>query len=96
MPALSFVGASCTGHACFFPRPNMGPGAFTVLVNGLRPALAGDFFTFHICDKSGHPGTLAGGSKTVLINGRPAGRVGDRVSCGSVVAQGSGNVIVGG
>lgn len=96
MPALSFVGASCTGHACFFPRPNSGPGSTTVRVNGLSCALTGDLFPVHVCDKSAHPGALAGGSKKVIINGRPAGRVGDRVSCGSVVAMGSGNVIVGG
>ncbi len=43
-----------------------------------------------------HAGTLASGSGTVFINGKQAGRVGDPVDCGSAVASGSPNVLIGG
>jgi uncharacterized Zn-binding protein involved in type VI secretion len=37
----------------------------------------------------------AAGSSTVFVNGKAAGRIGDRVSCGSVSAQGSPSVFIG-
>ena len=43
-----------------------------------------------------HSGNLASGSSTVYVNGLQCGRIGDPVDCGSVVAQGSGNVFAGG
>jgi uncharacterized Zn-binding protein involved in type VI secretion len=39
---------------------------------------------------------LAKGSTTVFVNGRPAGRIGDLVACGSFVMTGSTNVFTGG
>ena len=51
----------------------------------------------HSCPVHGpHTGTIASGSGSVFINGKSAGRIGDNVSCGGAVAQGSPNVIVGG
>lgn len=49
---------------------------------------------------SGHdscaPRPLIEGSPNCYINGLNAGRGGDPVSCGSVVAEGSDNVFIGG
>ena len=42
------------------------------------------------------PVPLVSGSPDVFINGRAAGRVGDSVSCGGSVAEGSPNVFIGG
>ncbi|ENP7033963.1 PAAR domain-containing protein [Campylobacter coli] len=42
-----------------------------------------------------HGGSIATGSGTVMINSKPACRIGDAISCGQAVAQGSGNVICG-
>ena len=39
-----------------------------------------------------HSGSISGGSSTVFVNGKPIARVGDSVSCGGTVAQGSPNV----
>nr|DAL27908.1 MAG TPA_asm: Baseplate wedge protein [Caudoviricetes sp.] len=39
---------------------------------------------------------IASGSASVFINGKAAGRVGDPVSCGGTVAEGSSNVFIGG
>jgi len=36
------------------------------------------------------------GSSSVYINGKAAGRIGDPVSCGGTVAEGSSNVFIGG
>ena len=39
---------------------------------------------------------VAKGSSKVIINGRPAARLGDRDSCGGVIMTGSSNVLIGG
>ena len=57
----------------------------------------GDPYAPHGCDvHPAHSGNIAGGSSTVYINGRQAGRIGDPVSCGGSVAVGSSNVFIGG
>jgi uncharacterized Zn-binding protein involved in type VI secretion len=56
----------------------------------------GDWYMVHCCKYACHPGNLAMGSKSVFANGKPIGRIGDRVNCGSVAAQGSMNVFAGG
>ncbi|WP_235856104.1 PAAR domain-containing protein [Mesobaculum littorinae] len=38
---------------------------------------------------------MSGGSATVFVNGKPAGRVGDAISCGGSAATGSGDVGIG-
>ena len=42
-----------------------------------------------------HGRSIAEGSSSVLINGKPAARVSDAISCGGKVALGSGNVLIG-
>ena len=39
---------------------------------------------------------MIGYAYTVFINGKQAGRIGDPVSCGGEVAEGSGDVFIGG
>ena len=57
----------------------------------------GDMYMSHGCSNCPpHPGSLAGGSSSVVINGSPAGRVGDSISCGGSVAMGSADVFIGG
>lgn len=41
------------------------------------------------------PTALVSASPNVYINGRAAGRIGDPVSCGGTVAEGSINVFIG-
>jgi uncharacterized Zn-binding protein involved in type VI secretion len=38
---------------------------------------------------------MYGGSGKVFVNGKPLARIGDDVNCGSVAAQGSGDVFSG-
>lgn len=97
MPALSFLEVSCTGHGGYPPRANTGPSATNVYVNGIKVHIVGDVYPTHCTSPPDcHDGTLASGSSTVFVNGQPAGRIGDNVSCGSIVSQGSPNVFVGG
>lgn len=50
-----------------------------------------------ICEPHGSwpPSPIAMGSSTVFIEGKAAARVGDNVSCGSKILNGSSTVIIG-
>ena len=96
MPAAARLGDSCTGHGLWPPRASVG-GSPDVNINDRSAHRQGDPWASHcnpvpIC----HGSALAGGSSSVYINGKPAGRIGDGVACGSAVASGSGNVFIGG
>lgn len=93
--AVVRLGDYCTGHGCFPPRPNISASP-NVLVNGRGWHRLGDGWASHCCPGFGcHGGQAASGSSTVFINGRPACRVGDAVSCGSRMRDGSDNVFCG-
>lgn len=95
MPAIARIGDNCTGHGCYPPRICLA-GSGNVFINGLPGHRQGDAWATHGCgDCTPHPGTLAGCSSTVSVNGKGLGRVGDAISCGSTVAAGSGNVFAG-
>ena len=56
-----------------------------------------DTYASHSCKiHSSHVGHVSNGSTTVFINGRPAARIGDSISCGGSVAEGSPDVFIGG
>ncbi len=98
MPGAARLADMCTGHSsCWPPRPNA-EGSSNVIING-RPAHAqGHAWQVH-CKTCGrkkcHGGALAAGSPTVFTNGRQQGRINDPVNCGSKVATGSSDVMVG-
>lgn len=83
-----------SGHQCFSPTPCT-MASSNVKVNGKGAMRLGDQFQKHGCPKP-HQVVLMTGSSTVLVNGRPFGRVGDMTACTATVITGSGNVIVGG
>lgn len=95
MPAVTRLGDLCSGHGCWPPRPSI-TASPNVLVNGRGAVRLGDGYAVHCCKAACHPGNLAMGSSTVFVNGLNLGRIGDPVTCGSVVAQGSENVFAGG
>jgi uncharacterized Zn-binding protein involved in type VI secretion len=75
----------------------IGPGAPTVLIAGMPAAVATDQ---HVCPipPPGHVPTVSPfpmGSTTVLVEGKPALRVGDVCLCGASAAVGAPTVIVG-
>ena len=99
MPPAARLGDSCTGHDCWPPRGNI-QGSPNVFVNNLPWHRQGDGWPTHCCTHPDcphgcHASSLASGSPTVFVNGLEAGRIGDPVACGGVVAQGSPNVFAG-
>jgi len=95
MPAVSFLGAICSGHGCYPPRVN-DQASSNVFVNGIPVHRQGDHWVTHCCGDSCHDSALAAGSSSVYVNGMQCARIGDPVACGSAVAQGSENVFCGG
>lgn len=94
MPAVCRLGDLCTGHGCWPPRPN-DQASPNVFVNGIAVHRETDSWAAHCCVGC-HTSVLQTGSSTVFCNGLPVARIGDPVACGSLVAQGSPNVFVGG
>lgn len=75
-----------------------GPGATTVLIEGLPAALAQA--SFHTCGFPGlpphPPNPIVKGSATVRIAGMPAARMGDPCGCGAVIVRGAARTMIGG
>lgn len=96
MPNATRLGDMDTGHDACAPTALISASS-NVIINGKGAGRVGDSYAAHGCVVHPlHSGTIASGSTTVFINGKPAGRIGDSVSCGGSVAEGSGDVIVGG
>ncbi len=97
MPQAARLNDSCTGHGCWPPRNNIA-ASDNVMINGRGAHRVGDGWAVHCCPAipECHDSVLASGSRSVMVNGRAAGRVGDTVACGSTVASGSDNVMIGG
>ena len=95
MPGACRQGDVCTGHGCFPSRPNSSWSA-NLFINGLLSHRQGDSWQVHCCLVVCHGGVLASGSSNTFVNGKQQGRIGDPVSCGSSVATGSSNTIIGG
>ena len=71
--------------------PITGPGVPSVLIGKMPASVVGDVAT---C--VGPPDTIAKGSATVMIGGRPAARMGDTTAHGGVITLGCPNVLIGG
>lgn len=97
MPAVTRLGDACTGHGCWPPRPSTDASP-DVFINDIAAHRQGDTWAAHTCPSipETHASVLANGSATVFVNGKPLGRIGDPVACGSSVAAGSPNVFAGG
>jgi len=94
VPAVTLKGHQCTGHNCYEPRVN-DEGSSNVKVNNIEVHRQGDHWVTHCCGSSCHDGVCAIGSSTVYINNKPVARIGDPITCGSVIAQGSPDVFIG-
>lgn len=80
-----------TGVVPHVGGPIVGPGIPTVLIANLPAAVVGDLVT---C--VGPPDTIAKGSATVLIGGKPSARLGDNTAHGGVIVAGAPTVMIGG
>lgn len=94
MPAICRLGDECTGHGCWPPRVNDEASTDT-FVNGLGVHRVTDHWVTHCCGPACHDSEAEQGSATVFVNGLAVMRVGDKIACGSAVAQGSPNVFIG-
>ncbi|NKX74564.1 PAAR domain-containing protein [Tritonibacter mobilis] len=98
MPKATRLGDIGSGHGCHFP-PTPSTGASPdVYVNGIAVVRQGDAYADHgcgVCPAPAHGRSLSGGSRSVFVNGKPAGRVGDAISCGGAADAGSSDVSFG-
>lgn len=87
-----------SGHGCHFPPTPSIEASPDVDIDGIPAVRQGDAYAPHACagcPAPEHPRSLSVGSGSVYINGRPAGRVGDAISCGGAADAGSGTVFIG-
>ena len=98
MPGVVRFGDSSAGHPhCYPPRPNV-EASPNVFCNGRAVHRLGDAWASHgSCpDHVPHAGTASSGSGNVFVNKKSICRIGDGISCGDTMAQGSGNVFANG
>lgn len=77
------------------PVPHVGgpvlPAPSTILIGGLPAATLGQ-----ICVCTGPPDAIITGSMTVLLNNKPAARLGDSTAHGGTIISGMPSVLIGG
>lgn len=91
MPSVTRKGDNNTGHGAH-PPVALSSGSPNVFVNSIPCGRQSDPYPTHTDGLDTHSGNISGGSSTVFVNGLPIARVGDSVSCGGTVAEGSPNV----
>lgn len=98
MPASTRLGDIGSGHECHFPPTPSIEASPDVNIDGIAALRQGDAYASHgcpICPEPAHDRNLSGGSGSVFINGKPAGRIGDAISCGGAADTGSVTVFIG-
>lgn len=102
MPAIVRIGDKSTGHGCFPPTPMLATPVSKTFVNNKKVGVVSNasFHATHSCGIVVHqqPSARAhvSGSNNTFIEGFPAARIGDNISCGDAIAQGSTNTFIGG
>ncbi len=95
MPAATRIGDADVPHCSGMVRAE---GSEDVLVNGIPWSRLGDNNTPHLLPGDpcpSHSAPIAMGSRTVFVNGRGAGRIGDSIAGCTSVAEGSEDVFAG-
>ena len=96
MPAVTRKGDADVSHCSGMVRLECSPDVFC---NGIGISRQGDVNTTHKLPGvpcPSHAAPIAVGSKTVFINGKGCGRVGDTIAGCTSVAAGSHNTFAGG
>ena len=88
--AIFALGISC--HGCYPSRPNIS-ASDDVFVNDIGSHRVSDQWDVHCC-KLCHGGSTIEGSPDVFVNDLPKARIGDAVDCGSMILEGSDDVLV--
>ena len=95
MPAATRIGDADVPHCSPMVRAEGSPNVF---VNDIAWSCQGDVNTVHLLPGApcpSHAAPITTGSTTVFVNGRGCGRIGDRITNCTSVAQGSDNVFAG-
>lgn len=93
---VALFGQMCSGHGRYPPRPNA-QASPDVFVNNLGVQRLSDTYIPHCTPGDGcHGAVVASGSSNIFVNGLPIARMGDALSCPSVIAGGSQDVFAGG
>ncbi|SAI37221.1 Uncharacterized conserved protein [Bordetella ansorpii] len=96
MPAAARLDDQASDHDGAPPTPCIGASP-DVSIDGKPAVREGDPFASHARpNEADHARALATGSSSVFINGKAAGRIGDPISCGGQIAEGSETVFIGG
>ena len=93
MAAVTRQGDISAGHG-YPPRPN-DQGSPDVFVDNLPVHRQTDHWPTHCIPGSCHDGVTLAGNPTVFVNNLPIARIGDPISCGDKIAQGSQTVFAG-
>ncbi|WP_246394730.1 PAAR domain-containing protein [Microbulbifer rhizosphaerae] len=80
-----------TGTVPHVGGPILSPGGPTVIIGGMPSATVGS-----VCTCVGPPDTVAMGSTSVMIQGKPAARMGDSTAHGGKIVVGYPTVLIGG
>jgi len=97
MPGVVRLGDVSAGHPhCYPSRPNI-EASPNVFVNGIAAHRLEDAWAVHgaCSNHTPHDGVASSGSSSVFVNGQPICRIGDDISCGDTMAEGSSDVIAG-
>lgn len=99
MPGVATQSTSSTGHACFPPTNSTSGYATTAFFNGKAIQLKGQtIYQPHSCGSSTHANNLrmvSEGSGSFFMEGKSVARIGDGITCGDMIAEGSGNAFIG-
>ena len=95
MPAVVRLNDRSCGHGCFPKREN-DEASGDVFVNGRGVHRYGDHWKTHCCGPICHDGVASSGSENVFVNSKQVCRVGDEISCGGSMCEGSPNVFING
>ena len=96
MTPVSRLGDLSTADPCGAPPRPSSSASPDVFTNGIKTHRQSDSWVPHACPSSPpHGAVTVSGSSTVFVNGKQISRIGDPISCGSTIAQGSGNVFSG-
>lgn len=93
---ISRLGDLESGHDCWFPVPTV-TSATNVMINKKLACKIGDITSIHVCGNNPpHFDKITKGSATVYVNKKNVARIGDLLTGGAVMAQGSHSVLAGG
>lgn len=94
--AVAFWDGLTSGHFDWPPTVGTLIGTPTVFLNGRPVAVTGSTYVTHVNSKGiPHPSPTAIGTSNVCAYGMPVCRVGDLLSCGDMIANGSNSVFMG-